>query len=454
MGKYGNKNCAPYWTCKCGAWTWSTSTSCFGCGRWPSAEAAKWIGVDAKKSQRSRAPPTARSASGARPTQQVSIGDWVVQPRGRREQAKARAAATSAASASPSPVRVDTRARTPPRRSAAPTPSDQPVPDSPVADPQPAKPKGKDEHGAESHDAPAWPPESADEDTISRWLQCMRGLPKDEVLEGRRKLLEERLADIRRNKRNPTVQLLRAQAVTRKRERQQETAAGKVAALEEKLEDLRAQLGEAKLAVITAGVNLEEARENERALRAGVAPIAESQGGHELPAGTMQDLEGLRAQLEALPAAYRAGNLHVAHAAILRQAECIIAKAARASGATAGIATPTYEDEYHNDAMSDGGAHPETPRREDATDRRCRSRDADPGRTPDGTSAVHHVLSPFPLVSGRRGTSPPSDRRGRSRSRCSGAGERSESEATALRRVARMPGQKRLEWAAKAPARP
>ena len=311
----------PYWTCGCGAWTWATTTRCSACGRNPPAKTREWL--RAKETASPPLPPPPRSADGGAPTSALPIGEWLVQPKGGRAQAKARryaeqqraaAAADPAGEEAASPVRPrpprSTQPGAPHREASAHTP---PKHDRAAAD--------QDQRGKD------WLPSDVDEETVNGWLQSMRSLPKDEYIQSRIDCLEKKLEDIRSGgdgkSTDSAVQLLRAQSLTKKRERQRAAAVQKAGELEQHLVQLQAERDEALLTVERAGALLDEAKEKERALRAGLA--APSAGEPTRTAElALNDLLGLQAQLQELPAAMAAGNMDAAHGAVLRQTSAII----------------------------------------------------------------------------------------------------------------------------------
>ena len=287
---------------------------------------------------------------------------------------------------------------------------------------------------------PTWFPEDASEETLAKWVDCLAGLPQHLDLAMRRMDLEARLEQLRQERvdkgRDPTIMLLRAQRLTRKRERQCEAAAAHADALREELEGVQAWHDEAVLAIRRSRAALEEAGANEEELRRGLVPGIGPGTDAGVPTGpveaSLQDFMGFKAQLEALPAAMRAGNMDVAHGAILQQTASIIGRVAAAVGA---------------DAPADGGPH---------LCEGLRSAAATPGAMTGGWGGgmgaqagppPAHAPSTPQAPAGR--TESPSvwpatpfseGAASRSRSRGSEPGSATEDEPAALRRAARAPG--------------
>ena len=83
--------------CKCAKWNWATKSACQFCQTAP-PKWAKQCSKDAKPNEGggcgSNVP---RNADGQPPTGAADLGEWIVQPRGRRKQAKVRTVAAAAA---------------------------------------------------------------------------------------------------------------------------------------------------------------------------------------------------------------------------------------------------------------------------------------------------------------------------------------------------------------------
>ena len=454
---------APYWVCACGGWTWADRSSCHGCGRRPDPATAGWLrGLALAKPGPAQKHGGARGDGGSTPTEKATLEEWMVQPRGKRNQARARA---RAAEATEGGAMASARARSPGRR-AAPAPAPAPAGDMPApmecqeerrGEDQQVDPPNLDEEllpDAEAEDqqflASA---DGADEQTIEGWIRCIEGLPSDPAMRQRKLALEARLDELRKARaeqnRNPTLQLLRAQAHTRRRERQRDAAEARAASLEDRLAEAQARLDEARLEVQRADLNLEEARGKEAALRAELAPThepGEATGPpREEAEHTLRDLLGLWGQLEALPAAAEAGNLPLAHGEVLRQAKAIITRltdGARAEG-TAERGGDGEEPDLH--ATPRGGDDDEPAAELPAGAQAAEGSDEPRGRTLGGAPEAGRARPPRTPTSGRRGTTPTADAAtSRSRSRGSDAAEQ-EREEDLLRQAAAQPGQRRLD---------
>jgi hypothetical protein len=363
----------PYWVCGCGAWTWcaardehSGACHCHGCGR-------RRENDDGRRSP--PATPTPRRYE--RYSQQTNdssvspsksqLGDWIIQPSGSRAQSKARKAAErkekkdkKSAAADRSYLRGDSRSRDP-----EPSPAPWRRPDGPEAA-QHSQPRWRSpgREPASQGDAP-WIPDDVDEATLEGWLLSLRSMPRDDALTGRIMRMEKRLEEIRKDPMGAgvTVQLLRAQALTKKRERQRTAADDRAQDILRDISTLRDEHDEALLAVVKADSLWAEAKDKERLLRAGVAGIdvlGAELGRASLAQEHLHALMGLQNQLEGLPAAWDNGNCAQAHAAALAQSTAII-KMLRATTAAAAAEPATHLPAEEQGAPSPAAAAPATP---------------------------------------------------------------------------------------------
>ena len=295
---------------------------------------------------------------------------------------------------------------------------------------------------------PTWFPEDASEETLAKWVDCLAGLPQHLDLAMRRMDLEARLEQLRRERvdkgRDPTIMLLRAQRLTRKRERQCEAAAAHADALRQELEGVQARHDEAVLAIRRSRAALEEAGAHEEELRRGLVPGTGPGTDAGIPAGpveaSLQDLMGLKAQLEALPAAMRAGNMDLAHGAVLQQTASIIERVAAAVGADA----PADGEPPRYEGLRSAAATPGAMAGSCGGGMGAQAEATPPAHapsTPQAPAGRAESPSDWPAAPFSEGAT------SRSRSRGSEAGSATEDEPAALRRAARAPGQTRLNWA-------
>lgn len=388
-----------YWTCPCGSWSYVNQAPRGGGGRANHGQA---------KGDK------ARGADGSAPSSPV-LGDWRVvesrKPRKRGSPARAvgdgQAAARGAARQGPGADQdADDAADTVER-----------VPDEDVGA------GGKID--------------SEDEGAIEKLIEQLGRFAGDAATEALRERYEARLRKIREASapRNPAVQLLRAQKVTRRKAKQAEAAREKVRGIERRVEDLLAEAEKARKEVEETERAEEEAKKKEEDYRREVA------GGAAGPDPTLceETVRGLQAQIAALPAAARCGNIEDAHKAIVTQLEALARAVARDTadhgslrGAPAPGEGPTGGHEEEGPLPEERVAAPQP--EEGVATPRPRRRSMASGRR--GTSPG----SPEP-----GGEAPPDEDSGRSRSRDSrhkGPGE------------GRPPGQQALDrWAVPRPAR-
>ena len=454
---------APYWVCACGGWTWADRSSCHGCGRRPDPATAGWLrGLALAKPGPAQKHGGARGDGGSTPTEKATLEEWMVQPRGKRNQARARA---RAAEATEGGAMASARAQSLGRR-AAPAPAPAPAGDMPAPMECQEERGGEDQRvdppnldgellpDAEVADAElgGWALDDADEQMLAGWIKCIEGLPGDAALARKKRELEAKLNELRRARlekgKNPTLQLLRAQALTRRREKQRDAALAKVESLENQLASLQTQLDEARLDVARTEANLDDAKAKEETTRAEVAPAQPAAGDSTMPAdgaeASLRDLMGLWAQLEALPAAAQAGNLASAHEAILGQARNVIVRFTEmANPAEAGL--QGREEQPPPPEAGAGAEAQQVPEDKPAEEPMVPDGDVQHTQRADDWAATPQGEGDYAprRRSGRRGASPArSTASARSRSR---GEEEPDDEESLLRRAAQAPGQKRLD---------
>ena len=353
---------------------------------------------NARNDQRSLAvdarPNGARSASGQEPTVFVDLGDWVVQPPNARKQAKARKAAE--------------------RAGARLTGEHEPVV---IAAPSAVNFADEGMGMANGH---------AEVDQLEKLLAHLQDVPPDDGVEDLRNRYRERLDKLRieRNERqrDPTLQLLRAQQLTRKRERQRDAAAKKVATLETQMAQLRIQVEAAQTDAAKAEDIVAETRLQEESLRHNIASTSSVVEEPQEQADIAETISGLKTQLDALPSAFNSGNMDAAYAAMCAQFERVVVRLRGPSKSDDRTSTDPYVDCEAPDVQV---AEPCTRWR--------------PG------ADVH--------TSGRRVPSPAHESKSRSRSRSQESGFSSDQEGK-LRKAANRSGQRNLRsWVAEAPRR-
>ena len=396
-----------YWTCKCGGWTWAATpiARCFKCGAPQSNAARKWLASDGTSKsvghdhRKLHKPPEARNDVGQCPTRSVDLEEWIVQPTNLRKQAKARKAAERIAARSTSERST--------RDTKAPAPAVTTVVDEAM--------DAQDEH--------------SEMGKLEKLLVHLQDFPSDEGVEELRSRYQQRLCQLRsegsERQRDPTLQLLRAQRITRKRERQRDATARKMAALETKLDEVRAELEQARSEMAQAEKIIAEARLQEDSMRQHIAsPQPGLQEPHSHP-DIAETVAGLKAQLDALPSAFNSGNMEAAHAAMCAQFDRIAAS----------LREPASK-ERHDGPVSASRA---------TVDAHVDCKDAE---GPPAASSVRGRPDCRVLAAGRRVTSPARGSRSRSRSDDSAGSSDQEGK---LRRAANQPGQKSIRsWAVEA----
>ena len=333
-----------------------------------------------------RATTSARNANGQSPTSCAQIGEWITQPSGGRQQARARTRAERASEGRPAGPKSKESEATSARNA---------VLEEPVVD--------ADKQCAQS-----------EEKRLEGLLAHLTDFPPDDGVEELRTVYRDRLGRLRKDNserhRDPTLHLLRAQRLTRKRERQREAAAIKLGTLESQMEQMRTQVEEARAAMDKATDVVAEARLEEESLRVNLATTRATPRTAPDLSGTVQ---GLMVQFDALPAAFQSGNMEAAYAALRTQLERIAAEIQNGTASHEGNAgespvtgESTQEDPYGN----------------------CYCAEAPAAEERNGSQ-------------GRRGTSPECETRSRSRS--NGSASSSDQEGK-LHRAANQPGQRRI----------
>ena len=251
---------------------------------------------------------------------------------------------------------------------------------------------------------------------IEGLLHHLLDFPPDDGVEELRALYRDRLQKLRKDSsserhRDPTVQLLRAHRLTRKRVRQRETAATKLSALDSQLALLHTQVEVARAALDKADDVLAEARLEEEGLRHSLLLPTTPASTTAMLSNGVQDL---LAQLDKLPAAAQNGTLESAQADLRAQLE-------RIASAIQAYADPTelaHGDPYCVSVQSET-----------------------PSEVQSDVVIQTNTKSREPITSGRRGTSPA--RGARSRSRSNGSAS-SDDQADQLRHAAQQVGQKQI----------
>ena len=335
----------------------------------------------------------ARNSSGQEPTTAVALSEWIVQPLDRRKQAKERRAAERAA------ARITNE-----REPIAEVPAVASVADE-VMD------------TANGH---------SEMDKLEKLLAHLQDFPPDDGVEELRSRYRDRLDKLRNERnerqRDPTLQLLRAQQLTRKRERQHDAAAKKVVALEVQLVELRTHMEAAQSDAAKAEDIAAEARLQEKSLRQNIASARSAPEESQEQAGITETVAGLKTQLDALPSAISSGNMEAAHAAICAQLERVVESLRKAPKSDVRSATDPCVDREAE------GVHVE-----------------EPGSRKRPGGHLH--------TSGRRGTSPARESQPRSRSRSQDS-EVSSDQEDKLCEAANRPGQRNLRsWVAEPPRR-
>ena len=309
-----------YWTCPCGGWTFvgASATSA------PS-------GTSPQGKRRSPAAGGAHNADGGRP-RAAKLGDWQVVDRRRRRRSDSSSAAPGGRRPASAPRQLPPTPPPPPKTFVIPDAGDG---DDDMAD---------DHEGAD--DSPGGSA-AQDVEAIERLVEQLGRFADDSDFAELRARYEEklRLARDASKPRDPTVLLLRAQRNTRRRGRHLEAARAEVRKLETKITDLLTEADEARSAVETAEEKEAEARLREESCRAHIAgrspQLTPRAPPARPPAAVAEDtICGLRAQLEALPAAFRSGNTEAAHTAITAQFEAL-ARGIAAAAVPSAPATPT-----------------------------------------------------------------------------------------------------------------
>ena len=344
-----------------------------------------------------------RNDNGQHPTSSKGIAEWIMQPSGSRQQAKARRRAERAGEDGvggqlPGPAQ-------PPKSSRATFVEPVIVKDSQCV--------------------------QSEEERLEGLLAHLQDFPPDDGVAELRTRYSDQLQNLRKDtserQRDPTLQLLRAQKLTRKRERQREAANNKVAALEAQMEEVLGQLEEARTAVEAAADAIAEAKLHEESWRSSLAPATPAKADSRSNDALSETVRGLQAQVDALPAAFQSGNMEAAHAAIRQQLDIVATRLlVHHAQPSAPESTAKEEDAMREHVRDDGYAatFPENP----ATERR-----------------------EAPHAAGMRGVGP--DCRSRSRSHSCESGSSNDQEGK-LRRAANLPGQKGIRsWIANATAR-
>jgi len=382
-----------YWTCPCGSWSYINQAPRGGGGR---------SGHSHSKGGKPR------STGGSAPSNPV-LGDWQVveSRRSRKRGSPARALGDGQAAA----------------RDAARQEPDASQDADDMEDVVEREPDEEIGAGGKT--------DSEDEDAIEKLIEQLGRFAGDAATKALRERYEAKLRKVREANapRNPAVQLLRAQKVSRRKAKQAEAAREKVRGLERRVEDLLAEAEEARKEVEEAERAEEEAKKKEEDCRREVA------GGAAGPDPTLceETVRGLQAQVAALPDAARCGNIEDAHKAIVAQLEALaraVARDAAGRGGPSGAPAPgegPAGGREEEEPLPGGGVATPQPRRR-------------------GT------------VSGRRGTSPSmsdaSEPGGEALSE--GDSGRSRSRDSRHRRPdeGRPPGQQALDrWAVPRPAR-
>jgi hypothetical protein len=251
---------------------------------------------------------------------------------------------------------------------------------------------------------------------IEGLLGHLLDFPPDDGVEELRTKYRARLQQLRQETNaerqlDPTVQLLRAQRLTRKRGRQRETSSTKLTALETQLALVHSQVDEARAALEKADDALSEARLEEEGVRQNLlSPTTPKCSTRDLSS----DVQDLMAQLDALPTAVQDGKLESAQADLRAQ----LGRIASAIQTFAAPASQAHGDPYCVSVQSEAPSEGEN--------------DIVTQPRPQGTD---------PDTSGRRGTSPA--RGARSRSRSNGSGS-SDDKSVQMRRSAQQSGQKQI----------
>ena len=169
-----------------------------------------------------------------------------------------------------------------------------------------------------------------DAEAIERLIEQLGKFSDDTAAAELRARYEAKLQQAREASkvRDPTVLLLRAQRNTKRRARQCLAARAAVRVLEAKITELLSEADEARRAVEAAEEAEAEAKLREESCRAQIAgfspQLTPEAPGTATPVWNAEEtVRGLRTQLEALPAAFRSGNLEAAHAAITAQLESL-----------------------------------------------------------------------------------------------------------------------------------
>ena len=174
------------------------------------------------------------------------------------------------------------------------------------------------------------PSSQSEVERLEGLLAHLQDFPPDDGVEDLRARYRERLGNLTKvisaRSRDPTVQLLRAQRLTRKRESQRDAANSKLAALESEVVELQGRLADARTVVEQAGDAVAEAKLQEQGFRINLA-LAESPSSKSEPDAALSEVvSDLQAQVDALPAAFRSGNMESAHAAIREQLSIVAEK--------------------------------------------------------------------------------------------------------------------------------
>jgi len=354
-----------YWTCACGGWTWAhTSTiACHKCGKHPTKAATQWVGASAAKWQAASCGKVAaawaaakpgnvgghapRSGNGDKPTASAPLQEWVVQPRGRKQQRSARREA-AATGDQVEPINVD---------------DDMEVAEEPSILQQLEAARKRVAEFEAVGDA------------------AREAIPGFDVLLEAARAKRDQLQKDRKATRPVHWRLVEAQRLAKAKGDALDRAHKRVSTLREQHDQILAKITEDELEIIKAKQALIDA---DNAVAKILGELAEEAKPATEPVSRAADAtvaaaEGLAQQLAALPAALAAKNAEAAVAAIQLQFIALVAQLrgdTKHDGSTAG---------------GDGNA---------ATSPNC----------DDLPNNVRHGLSrKLPRASGRRGTSPSVD---------------------------------------------